>query len=119
MNYALIYYLTLEEFATRDDPEKGKAFWASFLPYLQAIKDSGIFVSGAGLQAPATATTLRFGQGQRLVQDGPVAETKEQLGGLIVIDVPNLDTAMEWAGRYPGGPGGAVEVRPSLAPMKE
>ncbi len=119
MHYALLYYLSPDEFATRDDPEKGKAFWASFLPYLQAIKDSGIFVSGAGLQAPGTATTLRIGQAQRLVQDGPVADTKEQLGGLIVIDVPNLDTAMEWARRYPGGAGGAVEVRPSLAPMRE
>ncbi|MGO4831570.1 YciI family protein, partial [Rhizobiaceae sp. 2RAB30] len=48
------------------------------------------------------------------VQDGPFADTKEQLGGFFIIDVPDMDTALKWAARYPSGPQGGVEVRPNL-----
>jgi hypothetical protein len=54
--------------------------------------------------------------GERLVQDGPFADSKEQLGGFFIINVPDLDTALEWAARYPAGEGGGVEVRPNLPP---
>ena len=63
-----------------------------------------------------TATTLRVRDGQRLLQDGPFADTKEQLGGYFVIDVPNLDAALGWAQRCPAVEFGAVEVRPLLPP---
>jgi hypothetical protein len=69
----------------------------------------------AGLQSPDTATTFRLEDGKRLVQDGPYAETKEQLAGIFVIDVPDLDTALEWAARYPGK---VVEVRPNVLPAE-
>jgi len=74
-------------------------------------------VSGAGLQPPRTATTLRIRDGQRHVQDGPYADSKEQLGGFFVINVPDLDTALAWAARSPAASSGAVEVRPVLPPM--
>ena len=48
------------------------------------------------------------------MQDGPFADTKEQLAGFFIIDVPDIDAALKWAARYPGGPGGGVEVRPAL-----
>jgi hypothetical protein len=114
MQHTLMFYLSPAEFDARDEPKKREAFWASFLPYMKAIKDAGIFVGGAGLQPPAGATTIRLRNGQRLVQDGPYADTKEQLGGFFIIDVPDLDTALEWAARYPAGPDGAVEVRANL-----
>lgn len=60
---------------------------------------------------------MRLQGGQRQVQDGPYADTKEQLGGYILIDVPDLDTALDWAARCPAAAYGAVEVRPIL-PMQ-
>ncbi len=74
-------------------------------------------MSGAGLQPPETATTLKFRDDQRIVQDGPYADTKEQLGGFIMINVPDLDAALDWAARCPRTPGRVLEVRPNLPPM--
>jgi hypothetical protein len=117
MNYTLLFYLTPDDFAARTDPEKSAAFWGSFVPYVTALREAGVMISGAGLQPADTATTLMPAEGRRLVQDGPYADTKEQLGGFVIIDVPDLDTALDWASRYPAGIGGAVEVRPNLPAM--
>jgi len=117
MQYTLMFYLGPEEFASRTDPAKKEAFWGAFLPYAKALLHAGIVVGGAGLEPPATATTVRVENGVPLVQDGPFAATKEQLGGFFVIDVPDLETALGWAARYPAGAGGAVEVRPNLPRM--
>jgi hypothetical protein len=114
MHYTLLFYQGPHDFAARTDPRKREAFWGSFLPYMKALKDAGVVVAGAGLQPPEAATTLRLQGDKRLVQDGPYADTKEQLGGFFVIDVPDLDTALEWATRYPGR---VVEVRPNLPPV--
>jgi hypothetical protein len=114
MQYTLLFGLTPEEFEARSDPEKQQSFYAAFLPYVKAIRDAGIFVSGVGLQPPSSATTVRRKDGRRLVQDGPFADTKEQLGGFVIIEVPDLNSALEWAARYPAGEGGLVEVRPNL-----
>ena len=69
---------------------------------------------GAGLKGTASATTVRAGNGKRAVHDGPFAETKEQLGGYYLGDVPDLDAAIAIANRMPLSPGGAVEIRPLL-----
>jgi hypothetical protein len=71
-----------------------------------------VFVRGSGLHPPQTATTVRVRDGKRQVQDGPFAESKELIGSVILIDVPNLDEALEWAARCPVAGWGAVEVRP-------
>ena len=110
VHYSLLFYLSPEGFAARADARNGEAFWAAFVPYLKALRDAGVLVARAGLQPPRSATTLRQQGDKHLVQDGPYAETKEQLGGFFVIDVPNLDTALEWAARYPAK---VVEVRPT------
>ncbi|MBV9766641.1 MAG: hypothetical protein JOZ48_17480 [Acidobacteriaceae bacterium] len=83
MQYTLMFYLSPEEFSARTDPAKREAYWAAFMPYMKAVRDAGIFRAGAGLEPPDTATTLRLREGKRLVQDGPYADTKEQLGGLL------------------------------------
>ncbi|WP_375550852.1 YciI family protein [Rhodophyticola porphyridii] len=82
--------------------------------YTRALVDAGILVGGEALHPSHTATTLRMANGQREVQDGPYAATKEQLGGFYVIDVPDLDAALEWAARNPAASSGAVEVRPVI-----
>ena len=115
MQFTLMFYLSPSEFSARTDPEKQAAFWGAFMPYMQAVRDAGIFKGGAGLEPPNTATTVRMIDGKRSVQDGPYADTKEQLGGLFIIEVPDLDTALGWAARYPAGPLGVVEVRPNLS----
>jgi hypothetical protein len=62
------------------------------------------------------ATTIRLAGGKRQVQDGPFADTKEMLGGLFMIEVPDLDAALQWAARCPAADGGSVEVRPMMPP---
>ena len=84
------------------------------MAYVGAAYASGCVKSGAGLQPVRTATTLRVSGGKRQVQDGPFADTREQLGGFFVIDVPSLDAALEWAARAPCAARGGVEVRPVM-----
>jgi hypothetical protein len=116
MNYTLLIFEDQDHFAHRQASDQQQAYWAGWQEYMKAIKESGILVGGAGLQAPDTATTVQVQEGKPQVQDGPVANTKEQLGGIFIIDVPDLDTALEWAARCPVGLGRKVEVRPNMVP---
>jgi hypothetical protein len=117
MKYALLVYESEAEFSLRTDPGRKEDYWAGWMFYVKAVKDAGIFVGGAGLQTPETATTLRFQDGRRLVQDGPFADIKEQLAGFFLIEVPDLDAALDWAARCPRSAGRSIEIRPSLPPM--
>ena len=83
----------------------------------EALRAAGVLVGGAGLQSPQTATTVSVREGKRHVQDGPYAETKEFLVGFAIIDVPNLDAALEWVARNPAASCASVEVRPLLGWM--
>ncbi len=82
------------------------------------MAQAGVIVKGDGLQGPQMATTLRLRDGKRQVQDGPFADTKEQLGGCFVIEVPDLDAALDWAAQAPSARTASVEVRPVLAMPK-
>lgn len=115
MKYALAIFETEQDFAKRDGDE-AQQYWAGWMAYTQAIRDAGVMVGGAGLQPPATATTIRHTRGKLQVQDGPFADSKEQLGGFYLIDVPGLDEAIEWASRIPISELGRVEIRPMLPP---
>ena len=114
MQFALMIYHTPEEFAMRtkdyNDPHLGA--WRA---YYKALIEAGVYVAGDALEVPETGTTVRLRDGKRRVQDGPYADTKEQLAGFIILELPSVDTALEWAVRCPGASLGAVEVRP-LAP---
>jgi hypothetical protein len=81
------------------------------------MAQAGVIVRGDGLHGPQVATTVRVRDGKRMVQDGPFADTKEQLGGYFVIEVADLDAALEWAARAPSATYASVEVRPVLPPM--
>ncbi len=119
MQYMLVMTETAAEIAKRDNPAEAPAYWGAWSAYVGAIANSRIMISGNGLQPPHTATTIRIRDGKRLVQDGPFADAKEQLGGYFIIEVPDLDTALEWAARSPAATCGAVEVRPVLPPMPD
>ena len=71
-------------------------------------------MGGAGLESPHAATTVLVRNRKRQVQDGPYAETKDFLAGIGIIDVPDLDAALEWAARHPAAAYASVEVRPLL-----
>ena len=114
MEYMLLFRETAAEVAKSNDPVLSEAYWGAWGAYVDAVEKAGIIVSGAPLKPPHTATTVRIRDGQRHVQDGPYADTKEQLGGFYVINVPDLDTALLWAARCPAASGGSVEVRPVL-----
>jgi hypothetical protein len=108
MKYALLVHESQEYF----DRRKEAASIAAGRAYGEALQAAGVFVGGAGLEPPQTATTVSVRDGKRHVHDGPYAETKEFLAGFAIIDVPNLDTALEWASRHPAAGHSSVEVRP-------
>ena len=112
MQYMLLFHQPATELErTLDDPASAD-YWESWRAYMSAIYSAGIVTSGEGLQPPSTATTVRVRDGQREVLDGPFAETKEMLGGYLIIDVPSLDDALTWAARSPSSSTGSTEVRP-------
>jgi hypothetical protein len=82
--------------------------------YTKALQDSGAHVAGEALHPVETAKTVRVRDDERLVTDGPFAETKEQLGGFYLIDVESEDEALEWAAKIPNAPYGSIEVRPVM-----
>lgn len=83
--------------------------------YTRALHEAGVLVEGAALRGADSATTVRVRSAKRLISDGPFVETTEQLAGYYVIDVPDLDAAIEWAAKVPNVRMGAVDIRP-LAP---
>ena len=113
MQYAMLIYEPEQQFDDRARPGDDEAFWGPWRRYHRALVEAGIYVGGSPLErADTTATTLRVRGGQKQVQDGPFADTKEQLGGFIIVELPTLDAALEWAARCPAAQYGAVEVRP-------
>jgi hypothetical protein len=116
MQYMLLLNETADDFAARNDAEKAGTYWAGWNAYIGALSQAGIIVNGDGLQGPETATTVRIRDSQNLVEDGPFADSKEQLAGYFVIDVPDLDTALQWAARSPSATTASVEVRPVMPP---
>jgi hypothetical protein len=114
VQFALLIYHLPEEFDMRkndySDPHLGA--WRA---YYKALVEAGVYVGANALEVPETGTTVRLREGKRRVQDGPFADTKEQLAGFIIVELPSVDAALEWAARCPGASIGAVEIRP-LAP---
>jgi hypothetical protein len=112
MQYVMLIYEPADEFDRRISPDED-ARWGPWRVYHRALVEAGVYVGGSPLERPdTTATTVRVRGGQRQVQDGPYADTKEQLGGFIIFELPTLDAALEWAARCPAAEYGVVEVRP-------
>ena len=113
MKYMLLIY---SEQPTEQPPAEltdkiMSAYWA----YEKAVAEAGVRVAGDALQGVETATTIQVSEnGERSVTDGPFAETREVLGGYYILDVPDLDAALEWAARCPGSQYGKIEVRPIM-----
>jgi hypothetical protein len=110
MQYLLSLYAD-EKVFEKMTPEQQQQGYAAYMAYTEALKAAGAHVSSNRLRPSATATTLRTTDGKTQVLDGPFADSKEQLGGYYLIDVPDLDAALSWAGRCPGSQHGTIEVR--------
>ena len=111
MRYMLLFHYTEEtdESLRAETMDAGRR---AFDAYAATLEQAGVLVAGQVLQPSTASTTVTQAGGEPRIQDGPFADTKEQLGGLMIIDVPDLDAALEWARQAPPAQWGTVEVRP-------
>jgi hypothetical protein len=114
MQYMLLIYGDEATMATRSEAEIGETT-AAYMAYAEAMATAGVMAGGNRLQPSSAGTTVRLTGGKTQVLDGPYAETREQLGGYFLIEVPHLDAALSWAERCPGAARGIIEVRPVSA----
>ena len=114
MQYLLLQYL--DETAMMKLPrEEAGQMHAAYMAYTDAMKKAEVLTANHGLRPTSEASTVRAPGGRQSVMNGPFAETKEQLAGYFLIEVPDLDAALSWAARCPGARHGAIEVRPVWA----
>jgi len=118
MKHVVLIYETPKNFEDRKEGVEGP-YVAAWRAYYKSLVQAGVYVDGAPLKEVVAATTVRLRDGRRQVQDGPFAETKEQLGGFIILDVPSLDAALDWASRCPTAATGVIEVRPMETTVHE
>lgn len=115
MEYMLLVYTDTKQF-DKLSPDQQAEGLAAYGAYAEALQKAGVMRASSRLRPADASTTVRMKDGKTEVLNGPYAETREQLGGYFLIDVPHLDAALSWAARCPGASHGAVEVRP-LWPM--
>ncbi len=114
MQYPLMLYVNEAGWPKLSKVEQEQGM-AAYTAYTEALTKAGVLKGGNRLQPSSTATTMRITNGKTQVLDGPYADSKEQLGGYYLIDVPDLDAALSWAARCPAVGHGVVEVRPLWA----
>jgi hypothetical protein len=112
MEYMILIYGDEKQFAAMADTGAAQQVYAQYEKYTADLTAAGVIRGGAELKPTSLATTVRLRNGKTLLTDGPFAETKEQLGGYYLIDVPNLDEATKWAARCPSAAWGSIELRP-------
>lgn len=117
MRYLLLINKNEAAYRALSDDER-KALLARYEAYGRKMMAAGILKGGAFLDLTDTATTVRVRNAKRLVADGPFAETAEQVAGIAIIEVANLDDALEWAAGHPDAEWASVEVRP-IVPWQE
>jgi hypothetical protein len=120
MGYMLLIYGD-EKAWTSAPPDAQAAGYQQYTDYSVWLGEKGWMVAGEPLRDTSQATSVRVREGDRVVTDGPFAETKEQLGGYYIIETGNLDDAIEAAARCPGALVGTIEVRPldDMEPAEE
>jgi hypothetical protein len=111
MRYLLnIYASEAQEDAM--SPEATGQLMQAYGAYTEALVKAGVLQGGERLRPSTDAASVRVRSGKTEVLNGPYAETREQLGGYYLIDVPDLDAALSWAARCPTSSYGTIEVRP-------
>ncbi|MBC7924234.1 MAG: YciI family protein [Bryobacteraceae bacterium] len=113
MKHAILIYENETDFRSRTDANH-ESYWAGWNAYMKALNEAGVLTGGQPLHGGDKGTTVKVRNGSRQVHDGPYSDTKEQLGGFLILEVPSIDEALQWAERCPAAVSGAVEVRPVL-----
>ena len=109
--YALLIYD--EESAWEDmSPEDRAARMEAYYDFTEDVTKAGVAGASDALESVSTARTVRVRDGDRMVTDGPFAETKEQLGGFYIVECETVEQALDWAARIPSAQTGSIEVRP-------
>lgn len=108
MQYALL--IAGDREPTTEELAMGCGGWT------EEMEARGVVRGGAGLRPPAESTTVRVRGGEVLLTDGPFADTKEQIGGLVLIECADLDEAVEIAAKHPAAGYGMIEIRPLFQP---
>ncbi|HUN43316.1 MAG TPA: YciI family protein [Acetobacteraceae bacterium] len=114
MEYLLLIYNNEKETAAMSQAERER-WTGAYMAYTQALQEANVLRGGNRLRPTSATTTVRVAGGKVQTVDGPFAETREQLAGYYLIDAPDLDAALSWAGRCPGAQYGSIEVRPIWA----
>ena len=111
MKILCLSYIDEQKFDRMSESERA-TFIEECLDYDNDLRKNGHFVRLEGLQSARTAKTLRYRSGRVSITDGPFAETKEQIGGILLLDTPNLDHATELMSKHPGIRVATFEMRP-------
>ena len=112
MKYICLGYLDEKKWETISESEQN-ALMDECFAYDDVLRKSGHFVGGEALQSARNATTLRWKKGKVSITDGPYAETKEQLGGILVLEARDLNHAIQLMSKHPGVKAGPFEIRPA------
>jgi hypothetical protein len=112
MKYICLGYLDEKKWRTVSDKERN-ALMDECLAYDDVLRKNGRFAGGEALQSAREAATLRWNEGKVSVTDGPYAETKEQLGGILVLEARDMTHAIELMSKHPGVKIGPFEIRPA------
>lgn len=119
MKFVCLGYIEVGKWERMSESEQ-KAMMEECFSYDDWLRKNGHFAGGEGLQPPGTAVTLRWQGGRVAVTDGPYAETKEQIGGILLLEARDMKHAIELMSRHPGVRlGGPFEIRPSAPEVKE
>jgi hypothetical protein len=111
VQYLLLIYGAEGAWESRSEDER-QAMYEEYGAFSNDLREQGKLISANELQPTSSATTISVRDGERVVTDGPFAETKEALGGYYLIEADSLDEALDWAARIPSARDGAIEVRP-------
>jgi hypothetical protein len=117
MKFVCLGYIEPGKFENLSEQERN-AMVDECLAYDEVLRKNGHFAGGEGLQGPDTAATLRWQNGKVAVIDGPYSETKEQIGGILILEARDLAHAIELMSKHPGVKAGPFEIRPA-ADMSE
>jgi hypothetical protein len=112
MKFICLGYIEPDQFETMSENERNTMLDACF-SYDEILRKDGHFAAGEALQSAQSATTLRWTKGKVMVTDGPYAETKEQLGGILVLEARDLKHAIQLMSKHPGVKAGPFEIRPA------
>lgn len=112
MKYVCLGYIEAGKFENMPETERN-ALVDACLAYDGVLRKNGHFAGGEGLQPASNAVTLRFRNGKVMVTDGPYAETKEQIGGFLMLEANDLNHAIQLMSKHPGVRAGPFEIRPA------